>query len=97
MIENMIRRAMWHTGDIITEFRSDPEHWDNKRRLHGLPLLRKRSNYKGRKNIAPAVIFASVEESILSLIPAVTDEIFSSFADVRDIQIGERNIYDKSI
>lgn len=95
MIENMVRRAMGHTGYIITEFRSDPAHWDNnKRRLHGLPLLRKRSNYKGRKNIVPSVIFSSVEEEIFSLIPAVTDEIFSSFADVRDIQIGERNIYE---
>lgn len=95
MIDNLVRRAMGHTGDIITEFRSDPAHWDNnKRRLHGLPLLRKRSNYKGRKNIVPAVIIASVEEAIFSLIPAVTNEIFSSLADVRDIQIGERNIYE---
>lgn len=95
MIENVIRRAMGYTDDIITEFRSDPAHWDNnKRRLHGLPLLRKRSNYKGRKNIVPAVIFASVEEAIFSLIPAVTDEVFSSLADVRDIQIGVRNIYE---
>lgn len=95
MIDNLVRRAMGHTGDIITEFRSDPAYWgNNKRRLHGLPLLRKRSNYKGRKNIVPAVIFASVEEAISSLIPAVTDEIFSSLADVRDIQIGERNIYE---
>lgn len=95
MIENMVRRAMGYTDAIITEFRSDPTHWgNNKRRLHGLPLLRKRSNYKGRKNIVPSVIFASVEEAISSLIPAVTDEIFSSLADVRDIQIGERNIYE---
>ena len=95
MIENLIRRAMGYTGDIFTEFRSDPAHWDNnKRRLHGLPLLRKRSNYKGRKNIVPAVFFACAEEAIFSLIPAVTDEIFSSLADVRDIQIGKRNIYE---
>lgn len=95
MIENIVRRAMGYTGNIFAEFRNDPKHWDNnKRRLHGLPLLRKRSNYKGRKNIASAVIFASVEEVLSSLIPAVTDEIFSSLADVRDIQIGERNIYE---
>lgn len=85
MIENIVRRAIWHTGSALEEFWNDPTHWsNNKRRLHGMGPLRKQSNRKS-KNMFSAVLYNALAETINSIWPAVIEETISAFGDVRKL------------
>lgn len=87
MIENIVRRAIGYTGNIFTEFRNEPAHWsNNKRRLHGMGPLRKRSNYKGRKNMLQSVMISALASVIEEIIPEIIEETVSSIGNVRDLR-----------
>lgn len=86
MIENMIRRAMGYTGNVFAEFRNDPTHWsNNKRILHGMGPLRKQSNRKSRKNMFSAVLVNALAETINSIWPAIVEDTISSLQDGRKL------------
>lgn len=86
MIENIVRRIIWHTGSALEEFRNDPTHWsNNKRRLHGMGPLRKQSNRKSRKNMFSAVLVNALAETINSIWPAIVEDTISSLQDGRKL------------
>ena len=86
MIENIVRRIIWHTGSALEEFRTDPTHWsNNKRRLHGMGPLRKQSNRKSRKNMFSAVLVNALAETINSIWPAIVEDTISSLQDGRKL------------
>jgi len=72
---------------------NDPLHWtNNKRRIHGLPTLRKPLNNKKRFILPKETLFSLVEEEIEERMSQAAHELLNSFALIEDIEIGEENV-----
>ena len=72
---------------------NDPLHWtNNKRRMHGLPTLRKPLNNKKRFVLPKETLFSLVEEEIEERMSQAVHELLNSFASVENIKIGETNV-----
>lgn len=77
----------------IRNFRNDPNHWhNNKRRMHGLPLLRKRSNRKTRFYPTREIYNAVVKAMDAEMGSVITSTI-GGLARVSDILDGITNKY----
>ena len=77
----------------IMDFRSDPSHWhNNKRRMHGLPLLRKRSNRKTRFYPTREIYNAVVKAMDAEMGSVITSTI-GRLVQVSDILDGITNKY----
>ena len=72
----------------LQEFRDDPSHWtNNKRRLHGIPLLRKASNRKSRV-LPNADVYISTMQIIDKLLRRTLQTTIDSFARISDLPYG---------
>ena len=78
---------------IIKNFRNDPNHWsNNKRRMHGLPLLRKHSNRKTRFYPTREIYDAAVKAMDAEMGPAITSAT-ERLAQINDVIVGIKNKY----
>jgi hypothetical protein len=81
-----------------TEFYANPLHWDNnKRRRHGLPLLRGNIN-KNREKVFPRFhtdirFFCLIEDMFDDVLSdkIKQGEFFEQMIDMKDIGIGDKN------
>lgn len=78
-------------------FYANPIYWDNnKRRRHGLPVLRGRINkhrLKEYPGFHPSVRFFCMMEDLFDEIMITTmEDGFNSFVDVKDIAVGDANV-----
>ena len=74
----------------LKEFTADPAHWtNNKRRRHGLPVLRKEANRKCRTvpQVFMKTVFIAVEEILEDVIPKQIENTFECFADVKQFEL----------
>lgn len=81
------------------EFYNNPLHWDNnKRRRHGLPVLRGEINKHRTKqypSFRPTVYFTCLIEDIIeeTLCSRMYEyEFFNKFVDFKNLNIGDKNI-----
>ena len=79
-------------------FYNDPIHWDNnKRRKHGLPVLRGNVNkyrLKECPGFYPSVRFFCMMEDLFDEILITTmEDSFNSFVEVKDLAIGDTNVF----
>ena len=83
------RKAIEELKQLLNEFNSNPAHWsNNKRKLHGTPLLRKESNRPERKNPSPLFLFTLhqlVDTIITEDIIHMSQKIFSNFSDANKL------------
>ena len=82
-------------------FYDDPIHWNNiKRRSHGLPVLICNVNkYRSKEypGFYPSVRFFCMMEDLFDeiLITKIEDD-YNSFVDVKDLAVGDANVFDVS-
>ena len=79
-------------------FYANPIHWDNnKRRRHGLPVLRGRINkhcLKKYPGFRPSVRFFCMMEDLFDEILITTmEDDFNSFVEVKDLAVGDANVF----
>ena len=79
-------------------FYNDPIHWDNnKRRKHGLPVLRGNVNkyrLKECPGFYPSVRFFCIMEELFDEILITTmEDGFNSFVEVKDLAVGDTNVF----
>ena len=80
-------------------FYDNPIHWDNnKRRRHGLPVLRGSVNkyrLKEYSGFHPSVRFYCMMEDLFDeILITVMDDNFNSFVEVKDMAVGDSNIFE---
>ena len=99
-IKEILRQEKEEYETKKREFYEDPIHWsNNKRRIHGLPVLRGMNNkYRSKKfhsfKPTPRVFFLIediVEEMICN--SWKDNKFFDKFVDIKDIDIGDKNEY----
>lgn len=78
-------------------FYANPIHWDNnKRRRHGLPVLRGRVNkhrLKEYPGFHPSVRFFGMMEDLFDEILITTmEDGFNSFVEVKDLAVGDTDV-----
>lgn len=78
-------------------FYANPIHWDNnKRRRHGLPVLRGRVNkhrLKEYPGFHPSVRFSCMIEDLFDeILITVMEDGFNSFVEVKDLAVGDTNV-----
>lgn len=82
-------------------FYDDHIHWNNnKRRRHGLPVLRgsvNKNRLKEYPEFHPSVRFFCMMEDLFDeiLITKIEDD-YNSFVDVKDLAVGDANVFDVS-
>ena len=82
------RNALNSFADTLIAFLDDPAHWtNNKRRLHGLPLLRKDSNRRSRFQ-PNADVYISAMEIVDKLLRGTLQTTIDSFACISDLPYG---------
>lgn len=79
-------------------FYDNPIHWNNnKRRRHGLPVLRGDVNkYRSKEypGFYPSVRFFCMMEDLFDEILITTmEDSFNSFVEVKDLAIGDTNVF----
>lgn len=79
-------------------FYANPIHWDNnKRRRHGLPVLRGNVNkyrLKECPGFYPSVRFFGMMEDLFDEILITTmEDGFNSFVEVKDLAVGDANVF----
>ena len=79
-------------------FYANPIHWDNnKRRRHGFPVLRGRVNkhrLKEYPGFHPSVRFFCMMEDLFDEILITTmEDCFNSFVEVKDLAVGDANVF----
>lgn len=79
-------------------FYADPIHWNNnKRRRHGLPVLRGDVNkYRSKEypGFYPSVRFFCMMEDLFDEILITTmEDSFNSFVEVKDLAVGDANVF----
>lgn len=79
-------------------FYANPIHWDNnKRRRHGLPVLRGRVNkhrLKKYPGFHPSVrFFCMMEDLFDEILITVMEDDFNSFVEVKDLAVGDTNVF----
>lgn len=98
-IEVILRQEKEEYETKKREFYENPIHWsNNKRRMHGLPVLRGINNkYRSKKfhsfKPTPRVFFLMediVEEMICN--SWKDDEFFDKFVDIKNIDIGDKDV-----
>lgn len=99
-IEKIARQEKEEYEKKRTEFYNNPLHWDNnKRRRHGLSVLRGRVN-KCRTKRCPSfrptprlfyVLEDVIEEALTNKLKS--NEFFDKFVDIKDIQVGDQNVF----
>lgn len=98
-IEVILRQEKEEYETKKKEFYENPIHWsNNKRRMHGLPVLRGMANkYRSKKfhsfKPTPRVFFLMediVEEMICN--SWKDDEFFDKFVDIKNIDIGDKDV-----
>lgn len=83
------------------EFYNNPLHWDNnKRRRHGLPVLRGKINkyrIKQYPSFRPSVYFTCLIEDVIEETLCSSRmyeyEFFNKFVDFQNLNIGDKNTY----
>ena len=69
---------------------NDSFHWpNNKRRMHGLPTLRKPLNNKKRFILPRDAIFCLVKEKIEETYRQAAHELLNSFTSIEDLEMGQ--------
>ena len=99
-IEKLARQEKEEYEKKRTEFYNNPLHWDNnKRRRHGLSVLRGRVN-KCRTKRYPSfrptprlfyILEDVIEEALTNKLNS--NEFFDKFVDIKDIQVGDQNVF----
>ena len=83
------RKAIEELQQLLNEFNSNPAHWsNNKRKMHGIPLLRKESNRPERKKPSPLFLFTLhqlVDTIITEDIVYMSQNFFSNFSDANKL------------
>ena len=79
-------------------FYADPIHWNNnKRRRHGLPVLRgivNKHRLKEYPGFHPSVRFFCMMEDLFDEILITTmEDGFNSFVEVKDLAVGDTNVF----
>ncbi len=79
-------------------FYANPIHWDNnKRRRHGLPVLRGRVNkhrLKEYPGFHPSVrLFCMMEDLFDEILITTMEDGFNSFVEVKDLAVGDANVF----
>lgn len=79
-------------------FYADPIHWNNnKRRRHGLPVLRgdvNKYHSKEYPGFYPSVRFFCMMEDLFDEILITTmEDSFNSFVEVKDLAVGDANVF----
>lgn len=79
-------------------FYANPIHWNNnKRRRHGFPVLRGRVNkhrLKEYPGFHPSVRFSCMIEDLFDeILITVMEDGFNSFVEVKDLAVGDANVF----
>ena len=79
-------------------FYDNPIHWDNnKRRKHGLPVLRGRVNkhrLKEYPGFHPSVRFFGMMEDLFDeILITIMEDGFNSFVEEKDLAVGDANVF----
>ena len=99
-IEEILRKEKEEYDKKRIEFYDNPLHWDNnKRRRYGLPVLRGRIN-KGRTkrypsfHPTPKVMFI-IEDMIDEMLTDKhrNNKFFEKFVDIKDMAVGDANVF----
>lgn len=74
-------------------FYDNPIHWDNnKRRKYGLPVLRGRVN-KHRLKESSVRFFCMMEDLFDEILITTMEDDFNSFVEVKDLAVGDANVF----
>ncbi len=99
-IEEILRQEKEKYEIKKKEFYENPLHWsNNKRRMHGLPVLRGKVNKNRSKKFpsfrpTPRVFFLIediIEETLCE--NAKDNKFFNQFVDIKNIDIGDKNLF----
>lgn len=79
-------------------FYANPIHWDNnKRRRHGLPVLRGNVNkyrLKECPGFYPSVRFFGMMEDLFDeILITIMEDNLNSFVEVKDLTVGDANVF----
>lgn len=79
-------------------FYANPIHWDNnKRRRHGLPVLRGNVNkyrLKECPGFYPSVRFFGMMEDLFGeILITIMEDNLNSFVEVKDLTVGDANVF----
>ena len=79
-------------------FYTNPIHWDNNKRIiHGLPVLRGRINkhrLKEYPGFHPSVrLFCMMEDLFDEILITTMEDGFNSFVEVKDLAVGDANVF----
>lgn len=79
-------------------FYANPIHWDNnKRRRHGLPVLRGNVNkyrLKECPGFYPSVRFFGMMEDLFGeILITIMEDNLNSFVEVKDLAVGDANVF----
>ena len=77
------------------EFYSNPMHWsNNKRKMHGLPVLRgdiNKDRIKKFYSFKPSpIVFYLIEDIMEEILPKEINKHFEQFADIKDFSMGRK-------
>ncbi len=89
-------KEKWESDKI--EFEANPLHWsNNKRRRNGLPVLRgsvNRSRATKFHSFKPTPrAFFYIEDLMDEILPQKLDGFFNQFVEIKDMSLGDSNIY----
>ena len=99
-IDEILRKEKEEYEQKRAEFYNNPLHWDNnKRRRHHLPVLRGRIN-KGRSkryhSFRPTSRAFFILEDVIDEVLTEkfkSNEFFNQFVDIKDISVGDENVF----
>ena len=99
-IEEILRQEKENYEIKKKEFYENPLHWsNNKRRMHGLPVLRGRVN-KCRSKKFPSFrptpkLFFLIEDIIEETLCEnwKDNKFFNKFVDIKNIDVGDKNLF----
>ena len=75
--------------DFCSEYKVDPAHWtNNRRRMHGLPVLRKSANNKHRFFPPKHELFHIIESVLYEVCAEEIQKQFEELASIGDIELG---------
>lgn len=82
-------------------FYDNPIHWNNnKRRRYGLPVLRgsvNKNRLKEYPEFHPSVrFFCMMEDLFDEIVITKIEDDYNSFVDVKDLAVGDANVFDVS-
>lgn len=84
---------MLSLSKAIQSFKDDPSHWtNNKRRMHGLPLLRKSANRKSRFSPSRNE-YMEVMRVLDAIAPELVRSTIAMMVDISDFPFGIVDYY----